>query len=45
MLCAGNPKTLEFLKTVYGELCDVFPSKLIHIGGDESPRVRWKACP
>ena len=45
VLCAGNPKTLEFLKTVYGELCDVFPSKLIHIGGDESPRVRWKACP
>ena len=45
VLCAGNPKTLEFLKTVYGELCDVFPSELIHIGGDESPRVRWKACP
>ncbi len=45
VLCAGNPKTLEFLKTVYGELCDVFPSKLIHIGGDESPRVRWKTCP
>ena len=45
VLCAGNPKTLEFLKTVYGELCDIFPSKLIHIGGDESPRVRWKTCP
>lgn len=45
VLCAGNPKTLEFLKTVYGELCEVFPSKLIHIGGDESPRVRWKSCP
>ncbi len=45
VLCAGNPKTLEFLKTVYGELCDVFPSELIHIGGDESPRTRWKACP
>ncbi len=45
VLCAGNPKTLEFLKTVYGELCDVFPGELIHIGGDESPRVRWKSCP
>ncbi|MBR6030612.1 MAG: beta-N-acetylhexosaminidase [Bacteroidaceae bacterium] len=45
VLCAGNPKTLEFLKTVYSELCDIFPSKLIHIGGDESPRVRWKICP
>ncbi len=45
VLCAGNPKTLEFLKKVYDELTDVFPSKLIHIGGDESPRVRWKNCP
>ncbi len=45
VLCAGNPKTLEFLKKVYDELCDVFPSKLIHIGGDESPRVRWEQCP
>lgn len=44
VLCAGNPKTLEFLKTVYSELCDVFPGKLIHIGGDESPRIRWKTC-
>lgn len=45
VLCAGNPKTLEFLKKVYAELIDVFPSKYIHIGGDESPRVRWKVCP
>ena len=45
VLCAGNPKTLEFLKTVYDELCSVFPGELIHIGGDESPRVRWKTCP
>ena len=45
VLCAGNPKTLEFLKTIFDELCTVFPSNLIHIGGDESPRVRWKACP
>ncbi len=44
VLCAGNPKTLEFLQTVYGELCDIFPGDLIHIGGDESPRVRWKTC-
>ena len=45
VLCAGNPKTLEFLKVVYDELCSVFPGELIHIGGDESPRVRWKNCP
>ena len=45
VLCAGNPKTLEFLKKVLGEVADVFPSKFIHIGGDESPRDRWKQCP
>lgn len=45
VLCAGNPDVLTFLKTVYGELCDVFPSKLIHIGGDECPKGHWKQCP
>lgn len=45
VLCPGNPETLQFLKTVVGELCDVFPSKFIHIGGDECPKDRWKTCP
>ncbi len=45
VLCAGNPETMEFLKTVLGELCDVFPFKYIHIGGDECPKARWKKCP
>ena len=45
VLCAGNPEVLTFIKTVLGELCDVFPSKLIHIGGDECPKGRWKNCP
>ena len=44
VLCGGNPETLEFLKTVFGELCDVFPSKFIHIGGDECPKERWQKC-
>lgn len=45
VLCAGNPETMTFLKTVFAELCDVFPSKFIHIGGDECPKSRWKECP
>ncbi len=45
VLCAGNPKTLDFLKRVLDEVAQVFPSKYIHIGGDESPRDRWKQCP
>ena len=44
VLCGGNPETLTFLKTVLGELCDVFPSKIIHIGGDECPKNRWREC-
>ena len=45
VLCGGNPETLVFLKTVLGELCDVFPSKYIHIGGDECRKTRWSECP
>ena len=45
VLCGGNPETLQFLKTVFGELCDVFPSPYIHIGGDECPKERWQKCP
>ena len=44
VLCGGNPETLNFLKTVFGELCDVFPSPYIHIGGDECPKERWQKC-
>ncbi|MCF0189541.1 MAG: beta-N-acetylhexosaminidase [Bacteroidaceae bacterium] len=45
VLCAGNPKTLELIKQVLGEIVEVFPSHYIHIGGDECPRDRWKECP
>lgn len=45
VLCGGNPETLVFLKTVLGELCDVFPSKYVHIGGDECRKHRWHECP
>lgn len=45
VLCAGNPKTVDFLHGVLEELCEVFPSDLIHLGGDECPKTRWKACP
>ena len=27
------------------EIIDIFPSKYIHIGGDEAPRTRWEKCP
>ena len=43
--CAGNDKVFKFLFDVLDYVCSVFPSKRIHIGGDECPRDRWKACP
>ncbi len=45
VLCAGNDSTYTFLEDVYSEIIDLFPSKYIHIGGDECPKTRWKACP
>jgi hexosaminidase len=46
VFCAGNDKTFEVLEGVLSEVLDLFPSKIIHIGGDEVPmdRVSWKKC-
>lgn len=43
--CAGNDSTMAFMKAVLDEVCDLFPSDVIHIGGDEVPKVRWAECP
>ncbi|WP_347159876.1 glycoside hydrolase family 20 protein [Pontibacter chitinilyticus] len=45
VFCAGNEQTFQFLENVLTEVMDLFPSKVIHIGGDESPKERWKECP
>ena len=36
LLCPGNDFTYEFLGNVFKELADIFPSKYIHLGGDEA---------
>lgn len=45
ILCAGKEKTFQFVQDVLDEVISIFPSEYIHIGGDESPRSRWKECP
>ena len=35
-------KTFSFLQDVLTEVIGLFPSKYIHIGGDECPKVSWK---
>lgn len=42
--CAGKDSTIEFLHDVMDEVCDIFPSEFIHIGGDEAKYTRWKTC-
>lgn len=44
VMCAGKETTYEFLETVLSEVIELFPSELIHIGGDECPKDRWKEC-
>jgi len=43
--CAGKESTFTFLENILNEVMDIFPSPYIHIGGDEAPKKRWKACP
>lgn len=34
--CPSQPGTLEFFEAYLKEICDIFPSKYFHIGGDET---------
>ena len=45
VLCVGNPKVFEFVEGVLSEIMDIFPSEVIHIGGDETPTEKWEQCP
>lgn len=43
--CAGKESTFEFLQNVIDEVITIFPSKYIHIGGDEATKTNWEKCP
>ncbi len=45
VFCPGREETFRFLQGVLDEVMALFPSKMIHIGGDEVPKAHWKACP
>ena len=45
VLCVGNPKVYQFVEDVLTEIMDIFPSEVIHIGGDETPTDKWQQCP
>ena len=44
VMCAGNPAAMKFYEDVLDEVCEIFPSDVIHVGGDECPRKYWKTC-
>jgi len=42
--CAGKERVYQFLKNVLTEILTLFPSKFIHIGGDEVIKTPWRSC-
>ena len=45
VFCAGNEAVYKFLEALLDEVCDLFDSPWIHIGGDEAPKDAWHSCP
>lgn len=45
IMCAGNDDVYRFYEDVIEEVTDIFPSKLINIGGDEAQKRLWQQCP
>jgi hexosaminidase len=45
LYCVGKESTFQFLEDVFAEAALLFPSKYLHIGGDEAVYTRWKSCP
>lgn len=45
VVCAGSDETLRFYENVLDEVCALFPSSVVHIGGDEVRKDFWRGCP
>ncbi|MBR4596604.1 MAG: family 20 glycosylhydrolase [Bacteroidales bacterium] len=43
--CPAEPLVYDFARSVLGEIMELFPSKIIHIGADEARKHSWKKCP
>ena len=43
--CAGNDSVFTFLQDVFDEILELFPSRYIHVGGDEARKTNWEKCP
>ncbi|MBO5875559.1 MAG: family 20 glycosylhydrolase [Alistipes sp.] len=45
VFCATKESNYELLDEVLAEVCALFPSEYIHIGGDEVSLSQWEKCP
>ena len=43
-LCVGKEEVFDFVFSVLDEVCNLFDSDYIHIGGDEAPHSEWEKC-
>lgn len=45
VMCPGRESTFGFLEQVWTEMLEVFPSGIVHLGGDEVTKIPWTTCP
>lgn len=45
VFCAAREENYALLEDILAEVCELFPSKYIHIGGDEVDMTQWSRCP
>lgn len=45
VFCPGKERVYQFINDIIDEILEIFPTRFIHIGGDEVPKTRWKECP
>ena len=41
----ADGRTVAFMQDVLTEVMELFPSRYIHVGGDEADKAQWKASP
>ena len=43
--CAAKEENYQLLSEILSEICELFPSEYVHVGGDEVDMTQWKRCP
>ena len=45
VVCATKENNYKILDKILAEVCALFPSQFVHLGGDEVNMSQWKKCP